>query len=309
MFDGILKNMLTDLIRGILFAVAGSLGLTGTTNQQFIAGGLAVFAGVWAWYENVGHQKIANMLKYHADNPNATLVARARTLPETKQLMANMTHLLLAAFIALGMATPAFAQVAKAPVVVACPPMCSGWTIGGGVGGVGSNLDILGGGLSNSVFAGGGVPYIELGYQFDNGMYFFRGDVRFGDQFATKATTTLGTASENGILGEECVSVGLSLGSLLNNGATQIPIPASFAAMLVSPYFGACGVERSFANGWATIAGAEFALTTNWLLKAEYQYINYGAATNGIAAINSENLGLLGLSYRFPPGTLLGLRW
>ena len=63
MFDGIIKNMLTDLVRGIMIAIAGSLGLSGSIRDQFIAGGLAIFAGLWMWYENSGHQEIVELLK------------------------------------------------------------------------------------------------------------------------------------------------------------------------------------------------------------------------------------------------------
>jgi hypothetical protein len=58
MFDGIIKNMLTDAIRGALIAIATYLGVTGDAENQFVAAGLVIFGAVWAWWENRGHQRL-----------------------------------------------------------------------------------------------------------------------------------------------------------------------------------------------------------------------------------------------------------
>jgi hypothetical protein len=86
-------------------------------------------------------------------------------------------------FLLAALAVPA--QAADMPIAV--PPAkaayktptpctltaCSGFYVGGGLIGVGSNMDVLGGGIANSVFAGGGATALDAGYRFWNGAYVF----------------------------------------------------------------------------------------------------------------------------------------
>ena len=82
-----------------------------------------------------------------------------------------MKKLLLASAVAL-FALPALAAdlpvYSKAPAYVATPCVagsCSGWYADFGIMGDGSNADIIGGGLNNSIFQSGGALMVGGGYQ------------------------------------------------------------------------------------------------------------------------------------------------
>ena len=210
---------------------------------------------------------------------------------------------------------PAFAGditppiVAKAPTynsylpasTPCTPTSCSGFYVGAFMAGNGTNADIVGNGINGSVFAGGGIPGIDVGYQLANGTYFAAAEAAIGYQVsvATGVNSTTGSAggNESGIFAQEIFKVGGSLGSLLG---TQNPInvPSQLQAALISPYVLVGAVERPWANGWATGAGATFDLAPQMFLDIRYEYINYGVAGVGALTFNSENLVTVGLNWK-----------
>ena len=105
MFDGIIYNMISDMLKNGLIAGAAYLGLTGSTSTQFIAGGMAVFVGLWQWYENGGHQKIVNALK---KTTNTVTVTKALSVA------AKMVPFIMAVAL-LGMGTAHAQMVTKNP--------------------------------------------------------------------------------------------------------------------------------------------------------------------------------------------------
>lgn len=186
------------------------------------------------------------------------------------------------------------------PVAIGCTPTsCSGPYLGGSLGGAGSNLDVIGSGLNNSVFAGGGLPMVQGGYQFANGTWFFAGEAGGGYQVSTKATVGGVTGGENGFLFYEIVKVGGNLSSLLGNQSSPITVPASLTSALISGYFLTGAVERQFASGWATGAGAVVAISPHSFIDIKYMYVNYGPSSNGAVNFNSENLLIAGFNYKF----------
>ena len=74
---------------------------------------------------------------------------------------------------AADMRLPVKAPPLRATAPVACSlTQCNVWFIGAGLYGAGSNIDILGQGLSNSVFANGGLVMADVGGQmWFNGMF------------------------------------------------------------------------------------------------------------------------------------------
>jgi len=222
-----------------------------------------------------------------------------KKVAETAKVIAGL--LLVGIIVNFLVASPAQAQTAtKAPAAAAqCPPNCSGFELGAGLGGVTTSLDVIGSGLNNSFLAGGAVPFVELGYVFDNGTYLIGVDFLGGNQFSTSINTPAGGGSQNGWLLEECGRAGFSLAGLFGT-QTPIALPAALQNAYVEPYGKVCAVQRSFANALAGGAGAEVPLASHWALKLEYQLINYGAGTtNGNAKFTNENLTWFGIKYRW----------
>ena len=207
-------------------------------------------------------------------------------------------------------ATAANAQlVTKAPSLYSTgpctPTSCTGFYVGGMMAGNGTNADIVGSGLSGSVFAGGGIPSIVAGYQFANGVYFAAAEVSIGWQIDVNTNTVASGAkvantTETGYMAFEGAKVGMQFAGILGSQSAPIGIPTALAARLISPYIIIGAVERPFANGWSTGAGATFDLSPTLFLDIRYMYINYGAG----AVVNnimfpSENLVSVGLNYKF----------
>jgi len=210
-------------------------------------------------------------------------------------------YLILLAFLLLP--APAMAQlVAKSPITgptnPCTPTSCTGAYVGGFLAGNGTNADIIGSGLSGSVFAGGGIPGMVAGYQFANGSYFLAAEAGIGWQINVGSTINGVNTSETGYMAYEGIKVGGQLAGILGTQASTT-IPTVLTARLISPYVIVGAVERPFANGWMTGAGATFDLTPTLFLDIGYKYINYGATTAGALQFSSENLVTVGLDYKF----------
>jgi len=201
-------------------------------------------------------------------------------------------------------ASPASAADVSPPVVAKAAPLlgsvcsptgCTGLYVGGWMAGNGTNANIIGSGLNGSVFGAGGLPGITAGYQFANGTWFAAAEASVGYQINIGGAVN----NEGGLYAEEILKLGGQL-NLLGSTTAPIGIPQQIAAQLISPYVLIGGVERGFANGWATGAGAEFDLAPHLFLDLRYEYVNYGGgAVNGATAFNAENIVRLGLNYKF----------
>ncbi len=185
------------------------------------------------------------------------------------------------------------------PASPCTPASCSGFYVGAFMAGNGTNADIVGSGINGSVFAGGGIPGLAMGFQLANGTYFAAAEVDAGYQVTVPTSVNSVGGNEQGIFAQEIAKVGMNLGGLLGSQA-PINVPSQLTAQFISPYVLVGAVERSFANGWATGAGATFDITPHLFLDIRYEYINYGAGA-GIGAISftSENLVSAGLNYKF----------
>ena len=227
-----------------------------------------------------------------------------------------MRFLIILAAAGFGI-TPAFAAnlplpALEAPAVSSCTlTSCSGFYVGGNVVGAGSNMDILGSGISNSVFAGGGAIGMTAGGQLWNGK-FFAGFEGFADyDVATNLQVTPGMGNQNRYLFGVIAKAGIGLNGLFGGVATApatpgqspipISIPASIASALLSPYVAIGEVWRPWGAGWATGAGADFILSQNWNLDLKYLHATYngGAIVNPGQAQKTDNLIFVGLNYKF----------
>lgn len=205
--------------------------------------------------------------------------------------------LALAADIASAQTTPV---VTKSTGGTPCSPTsCTGFYAGGFLAGNGTNADIIGSGIDGSVFAGGGIPGFDIGYQFANGTWFLGGEAGVGWQVNTATTANGTTTNESGVFGYEIAKVGGQLSGLLGTTASITP-PSALTAQVISPYGLVGAVERQFASGWATGAGVTFDISPKVFLDLKYMYVNYGAgATVGNLTFPSENILMVSMNYKF----------
>lgn len=217
------------------------------------------------------------------------------------------TSLVSAADLKLALKAPALAQ----PTCTVT--MCSGWFGGFNITGVGSNLDILGSGINNSVFAGGGALGVNGGYQFWNGSLFFAGEVMGDYDFQQPG---LVDSSKNRFFAAGLVKAGVGLGNLIGIGnpgtvgagtPSQGPINLAIVpgTAMLSPYVLTGGAFRNGRQGWVTGAGTEFIISQGWNLDVSYMHINYNAGDTTVipgAVVNqndTENLVQVALKRMF----------
>jgi opacity protein-like surface antigen len=214
----------------------------------------------------------------------------------------------LAAAAAMLTAAPALAQTATPapapPPVIAAPAAapcsisnCSGLYVRAGITGLGTNVDVIGNGLSGSLFAGGSIFDVGVGYQLWNGTYFAAVEGSIGYQ-ASNGPSVAGLSAGN-IVGLEQVKFGGALSGLLGQGQVgtttggqapaQIPVPAGLSSALIAPYYGIGMMQRGGSNVMVTGPGAEFALASSVSLDVQYLY---QPAMDTLPAAQMVRLGL-----------------
>lgn len=201
--------------------------------------------------------------------------------------------------MAADLAIPTKSVAWGSPCVVS-PLSCTGFYAGAFIGGVATNIDIIGGGLNNSLFAGGEIPGVNVGWQYASGNYYFAVEAGIGDQFSTGGTVNGVTGNQNGFFGYQDVQAGLALAGLLGT-QTPVPIPTGLASQVIAPYVSLGIVERPWGEGASAGAGVKIDLTQHMMLDLKYRYINYNGAAqnNGNAQFQSENVITIGAEYKF----------
>lgn len=215
------------------------------------------------------------------------------------------------------LATPAFAADLPVKALVA-PPVpncditrCSGFYVGLNVTGVGTNLDLIGGGLGGSVNANGTLLGGHVGYQAWNGQWF--GAVEAGCAYdLTQKVDAIGGTNSNRFLCTEVVKAGGLLGSLLgtgwgnpapaapSQGALPFNIPATLSSALVSPYVTLGAAQRFGKSGFVSGAGAQFIISANWNIGLEYMHIRYNRQqVTEFQELDTENLIRMSVNYHF----------
>jgi opacity protein-like surface antigen len=192
--------------------------------------------------------------------------------------------------------------VAPCSVASASTPLsCSGFYVGAGLAGQGSNADILGSGINGSVFAGGMVPSGAAGYQFVNGNWLFGAEYDLGYAVGSNLSVNGVGSNVNGLRMSEFFKVGGNLAGLLGV-QTPITVPAALANSVLGLYAGVGAAQWWFAgavaSGTSSGAGVLFDISPRWFGDLRYTYTNFnGAKANGVTVNNDQSLRI-GLNYK-----------
>lgn len=181
------------------------------------------------------------------------------------------------------------------------PLSCSGWYVGAGLAGQGSNADIIGGGINGSVFAGGITPTIDAGYLYAKGNWLFGAELDGGYAVGSKASVNGVGNSFNGLRLTEDFKVGGNLSGLLGT-QTPITIPASLSNAVLGPYVHVGTTQwqlpGAWANGVVSGAGVLFDIGPRLFGDLRYTYTNFSAARAGGLTINDDNSVMATISYK-----------
>lgn len=223
-----------------------------------------------------------------------------------------MKKLLLATVAALALSSAAHAAdlAVKAPASSlygsACTPTsCNGVYVGGGLGGIGTNLDVIGNGLNGSAFAGGMLPTLKVGYLYAQNNWLFGAEVTGAYQTNSASTLANGVSgSESGLLFTEGFKFGGNFNALFGTTATSpISIPPTLANAVISLYFQGGAAQHQITGGFASGAysgvGVLFDVGAHSFVDVDYKNIQYGATSSGAAQFNSENVITASYNYKF----------
>ena len=168
-----------------------------------------------------------------------------------------MKRSLLALAALAALSTHAFAADVPLPVksplkAVCVAGACSGWYVGFGILGDGSNVDVVANGVNGSVFSTGGVLKVQGGYQFWSGSWFAALDASVGYEYTTNVSANLPvTAGSQGsrVVGTELVKLWYNFfpsGVASFTSPSQSPVALTVPANLLAsstPYvtFGGMG--------------------------------------------------------------------
>lgn len=224
----------------------------------------------------------------------------------------NMRTMLLASVAGLAISSAALAGDLSAPALKApaflsgagcTPTSCTGWYAGAGIGGVGTNLDVIGNGLNGSAAAGGMLPTLKAGYLYAQNNWLFGAEASLAYQTNTTATTNGLGGNQNGLLMTQGVKFGGNFSALLGQTQSPITIPPALANALINIYAQAGAAEHQFAGGFASGAyggaGVLFDVGPHSFVDVDYKNIQYGATKNGPANFNSENVITISYLYKF----------
>jgi hypothetical protein len=218
----------------------------------------------------------------------------------------------------LALSIPAMAadQAVKAihrVAVASTPPLCttnqcSVIFAGPTIMGMGSNVDIIGQGISNSIFADGGMAGVSVG-----GQYWYQGiflglENMAGYAFGAPASVNGTGVNLTGGLDVLWFEAGGSLGDLFGSGATPVSINNALASDLISLYFGT-GPGVPLGNSslgtqsfWTSGAGARYLLptaATSWPIMLDIKYI-YGNNQNSTGLATNKNVQFVGAGIYVP---------
>lgn len=228
------------------------------------------------------------------------------------RLFAGLAALALFTGMAFAADMPVKAIPKLKPIVFTQPScvitLCNVVFAGVGLGGIGSNLDILGSGIDNSVFANGGIPFATLGGQIWANSIFLGIEASAGGAFGTSASVNGVSATTTGGLAWAFFEVGGNVGALL--GSQQpVAIQSALLADLISPYI-LTGPMLPFGNSslgtkalWANGAGVRYLLplqTVTALLDIKYAYAN-NQNTAGLVSNKAVQLVMASVLFPFKP--------
>lgn len=181
------------------------------------------------------------------------------------------------------------------------PLSCSGFYVGAGLAGQGSNADIIGSGINGSVFAGGITPTFDGGYQYVTGNWLFGGEVDTGYTVKSGVTANGLGNSFNGFRITETFKVGGNLSGIFGT-SVPITIPAKLANSVLGLY-GHVGVTQwqlpgAWANGNTSGAGLLFDISPRLFGDIRYTYTNFNGAKAGGVTIDNDQSVLVMINYK-----------
>lgn len=222
-----------------------------------------------------------------------------------------MLKRLIFALATIGLSVPAFAAdiavkapagfITRTPCVIASeatPLSCSGFYVGGGLSGQGSNADIIGSGINGSVFAGGMVPSVDAGYQYVQGNWLFGAELDVG--YAVASNVSVGNI--NGFRITEFFKAGGNLAGLLGT-QPPITIPAQLANSVLGLYVGVGSTQwqlpGAWANGVVSGAGVLFDISPRLFGDLRYTYTNFNSAKAGnLTTIQNDQSLRVSINYK-----------
>jgi hypothetical protein len=174
---------------------------------------------------------------------------------------------------------PVMKAPAAAPVTCA-PGSCSGWYSGFGFMGEGTNVDIVGVGLNNSLFSAGGAIKVQGGYQLWSGPLLAAIEGGLGYEFTTANSANLVVAPKFGskFIGTELIKLGYNFFPSSQSATTapsQSPLPLLVPANLLAastPYFTFGGMQRNGKSLWVNGAGIDTVIAAGWSTSVKYLY-------------------------------------
>lgn len=224
-------------------------------------------------------------------------------------LLATAAAALLSPACAADLAVKAAPNVFTAASVSPCqtatastPLSCSGFYVGGGLAGEGSNADIIGSGINGSVFAGGITPTADVGYQYINGNWMLGAEFDAGYSVGTGATVNGVGGGFNGFRITEDFQGG---GNLFGLFGTQAPItvPASLANSVLATYAHVGTTQWSLPGGWAnglvSGAGIKGDVSPRIFWDIRYSHVNFNAARTSGLTIKDDDSVMALVNFKF----------
>lgn len=171
------------------------------------------------------------------------------------------------------------------------PLSCSGLYVGGGISGQGTNANIIGNGINGSVFAGGMVPTLDVGYQYAQGNWIFAAEFDLGYAMGSAANIGGAGSNVNGLHTTELLKIGGNLSALFGTQA-PITIPPQLAAAVIAPYATIGQAQWQLAGKWAngTVSGAGvlFDIGPQWFGDLRYTYTDFSASKAAGITVNND---------------------
>jgi hypothetical protein len=185
------------------------------------------------------------------------------------------------------------------------PTSCTGPYIGGGLGGVGTNIDVIGNGLAGSAAAGGMLPTVDVGYIYASGNWLFAIEADFAYQTQSSASVNGVSANQSGFLLTQGVKMGGNIQALLGtNAVPPVTIPPSLANAVINVYLQGGAAEHqiagsNMASGGYTGVGVLLDTGPHSFVDIDYKNIQYGHVQSGAGSFNQEQIVKAGWNYKF----------
>jgi hypothetical protein len=193
-----------------------------------------------------------------------------------------------------------------APTTAVCTlNQCNVWFLGGSIVGMGSNVDIIGQGISNSVFANGGMVALNGGAQYWTNGIFVGAENMVGWSFGAPASVNGSSVTMQGGLDVLWFEAGGSLGDFFGSGAQPVTINNALASDLITLYVGT-GPAQPFGDSslgtksfWTSGGGARYLLPAARPILLDVKYI-YGNNQNNTGLASNKNVQLISVSLDLP---------